>query len=153
MENQQLLQVQDGDKLLQAVLHSRISDKGVEVETINGWEQVLIPVSTVWFGIESAQGQREAEETLLNKDVPGNTKGPMARDQGKETNKMSKYKYIKVNSSLLWGENNLTKEMLAMVASGQYDTIINTEDFTYFDADENTWKEIDGTNGVGGSDG
>jgi len=56
-----------------------------------------------------------------------------------------KYRYIKVNGSLLWGENELTREMLAMVKSGQYDTIIDTQNSTYFDADANEWKDIEGT--------
>jgi hypothetical protein len=58
---------------------------------------------------------------------------------------MKIFKYIKVNGSLLWGENEITKEMLAMVKSHQYDTIINLHDMTYFDPDDNEWKEIDGT--------
>lgn len=58
---------------------------------------------------------------------------------------MSKYKFLKVTGSLLWGENTLTKEMLAMVADGRYETIINLENLTYFDADDNEWKEIEGT--------
>ena len=58
---------------------------------------------------------------------------------------MNNFKYIKVNGSMLWGENNLTKEMLAMVADGRYDTIINTIDMTQFNADDNEWQEIKGT--------
>jgi hypothetical protein len=58
---------------------------------------------------------------------------------------MSKFKYIKINGNMLWGENSLTKEHLIMVKNGQYDTIINLEDMTYYDADENEWKAIDGT--------
>ena len=58
---------------------------------------------------------------------------------------MSKFKYIKVNGSSLWGENNLTKAMLVMVANGQYDTIIDVEAMKYFDADDNEWKDIEGT--------
>lgn len=58
---------------------------------------------------------------------------------------MSKYKYLKVNGSLLWGENTLTKEMLLMVKNHQYDTIIDLEEMTYYDADSNEWKDIQGT--------
>jgi hypothetical protein len=55
-----------------------------------------------------------------------------------------KYRYIKVNGSMLWGENSLTKEMLMMVKNRQYDTIIDTLEGTYFDADNNQWLEIEG---------
>lgn len=59
---------------------------------------------------------------------------------------MGKFKYIKVSGgNMFWGENTLTKEMLQMVANHQYETIINTEEQTYFDADDNEWKEIEGT--------
>lgn len=58
---------------------------------------------------------------------------------------MSKFKYIKINGGVLWGEQELTKEMLGMVARQLYDTIINLEDMTYFDPDDNEWKEIEGT--------
>lgn len=46
---------------------------------------------------------------------------------------------------MLWGENTLTKEMLAGVANGQYDTIIDLDNGTYFDADDNEWVKIEGT--------
>lgn len=58
---------------------------------------------------------------------------------------MSKFRYIKINGSFLWGENTLTKEMLVMVAEHKYDTIIDLENMTYFDADGNEWKPIEGT--------
>lgn len=58
---------------------------------------------------------------------------------------MSNFRYIKVNGSMLWGVNTLTKEILGMVANGQYDTIIDLMEMTYFDADENAWKPIEGT--------
>lgn len=58
---------------------------------------------------------------------------------------MSEYKYLKVNGDMLWGEQALTKEMLVMVKNGQYDTIINLDDMTQYDADKNEWVDIDGT--------
>lgn len=58
---------------------------------------------------------------------------------------MKIFKYLKIGGGLIWGENTLTKEMLAMVKSGQYDTIIDLHTMTYYDADDNEWKEIDGT--------
>lgn len=56
-----------------------------------------------------------------------------------------KFKYLKVSGQLLWGENDLTKEMLIMVENRHYDTIINLEDQTYYDAEKNAWVEIEGT--------
>lgn len=58
---------------------------------------------------------------------------------------MKIFKYLKINGPLIWGENTLTKEMLSMVKNGQYDTIIDLHTMTYFDADDNEWKEIDGS--------
>lgn len=58
---------------------------------------------------------------------------------------MKVFRYIKVCGSILWGEDELTKEMLAMVKNRQYDTIIDLHTMTYFDADDNEWKAIDGT--------
>lgn len=58
---------------------------------------------------------------------------------------MSIYKYIKVNGSMLWGENEITKEMLVMVKDRHYDTIIDLHTMTYYDADDNEWKEVEGT--------
>ena len=58
---------------------------------------------------------------------------------------MKLFKYLKINGSLIWGENEITKEMLAMVKNHQYDTIINLHEMTYYDANNNEWKEIDGT--------
>lgn len=56
-----------------------------------------------------------------------------------------KFRYLKVNGSLIWGENNVTKEMLVMVKNGQYDTIIDLQEMTFYDADYNAWIDIDGT--------
>lgn len=58
-----------------------------------------------------------------------------------------KYRFLKINGKLIWGENTVTKEMLIMVKNRQYDTIIDLEDGTYYDADENNWLQIEGSNG------
>lgn len=58
---------------------------------------------------------------------------------------MKLFKYLKVNGSMIWGENELTKEMLAMVKDGRYDTIIDLHTMTQYDPDKNEWVEIDGT--------
>lgn len=58
---------------------------------------------------------------------------------------MKMFRYLKISGSLIWGENELSKNMLAMVKGGQYDTIIDLHTMTYFDSDDNEWKEIDGT--------
>ena len=56
-----------------------------------------------------------------------------------------KFRYLKINSSLIWGENQITREMLIGVKNGLYDTIIDLENMTQYDADHNAWVEIDGT--------
>ena len=56
-----------------------------------------------------------------------------------------KYKYLKVNGRMIWGENELSRDMLIKVKNRFYDTIINVEEGTYYDADENKWLEIEGT--------
>ena len=58
---------------------------------------------------------------------------------------MTIFRYLKVSGSVIWGENNLTKEMLAMVKNGNYDTIIDLHTMTQYDADNNEWIEIEGT--------
>ena len=55
------------------------------------------------------------------------------------------YKYLKVGGNTIWGENTLTREMLIAVKDGRYDMIINTGDGTSFDADNNEWVKIKGT--------
>jgi len=58
---------------------------------------------------------------------------------------MTVFRYLKLSGSLIWGENELTKEMLAMVKNGGYDTIIDLHTMTQFNADDNEWVEIEGT--------
>jgi len=55
------------------------------------------------------------------------------------------YKYLKVDGNTIRGENTLTREMLIAVKNRYFDTIINTEDATYFDANKNEWVQIEGT--------
>lgn len=58
---------------------------------------------------------------------------------------MKLYRYIKVNSDMLWGENEIDKDMLACVKQGFYDTIIDLHTMTQYDPEDNVWKEIKGT--------
>lgn len=51
-------------------------------------------------------------------------------------------KYIKVTGNVLWGQDKLTKEDLGNVLTRKYDTIIDTEEMKYFDADLNAWIKI-----------
>lgn len=54
-------------------------------------------------------------------------------------------KYIKVTSgSILWQKENITKEDLVQVVNRVVDTIINTEDMTYYDGELNAWHPIPG---------
>lgn len=55
-----------------------------------------------------------------------------------------KYKYLKINGSVIWGQNEITKDDLVKVKERYYDTIINTETSYYYDADENEWLDING---------
>lgn len=55
-----------------------------------------------------------------------------------------KFRYIKVTGDLLWGKNNISKNDLAQVAQGNIETIIDLENMTQFDAENNEWKEIKG---------
>jgi len=57
---------------------------------------------------------------------------------------MTIFRYLKVSGSLIWGENDLTKEMLAMVKNRRYDTIIDLHTMTQYNADDNEWIEIEG---------
>lgn len=65
---------------------------------------------------------------------------------------MAVFRYIKVNGSLLWGEHELTKDMLVRVKQNQYDTIIDLHTMTYYDPDDNEWKTIQGNPNKEGND-
>ena len=54
-----------------------------------------------------------------------------------------KIKYIKViaDGEILWGKENLSKEDLIRARSSG-DKIINIEDVTSYNAEENKWEEI-----------
>lgn len=55
-----------------------------------------------------------------------------------------KYKYLKISGDLVWGTNELTKDDLIRAKAGGYEVIINLEDFTQYDPEENIWKEVEG---------
>lgn len=51
-------------------------------------------------------------------------------------------KYIKVERDMLWGTDAITRDDLVRVRNRTYDTIINLDDLTQYDAENNTWKSI-----------
>lgn len=55
-----------------------------------------------------------------------------------------KFKYLKVTTGdMMWGKQEMSKEYFVnAVRSG--DAIINLEDMTYFNTEENGWLPIDG---------
>lgn len=54
------------------------------------------------------------------------------------------FKYLIISTtSTAWGKNELSKEYFVNAVQ-RGDLIINLEDGTYFDKDENAWKEIRG---------
>lgn len=66
---------------------------------------------------------------------------------------MSKYKYLRVTTGdMMWGKHEMSKEyFVSAVKSG--DAIINLEDMTYFNTEENSWQPIQGDKATeGGSD-
>lgn len=50
-------------------------------------------------------------------------------------------KYIRTNASLIWGKNEITKEYLIGVKQTG-DILIDIENQTYFDTENNKWIEI-----------
>lgn len=57
---------------------------------------------------------------------------------------MSKLKYLRVTTNdMMWGKNELTKEYFVSAAQSG-DALINLEDMTYFDKEDNDWKQIKG---------
>lgn len=55
------------------------------------------------------------------------------------------WRYLKVTAgNIFWGTNKLTKADLGAVKTGTYETIIDLKNLTYFDADANEWKVIEG---------
>lgn len=52
-------------------------------------------------------------------------------------------RYILVSSFSIVLKSEITKLDLHKVKSGYYDHIIDIESKTYYDADSNSWKEID----------
>ena len=54
-----------------------------------------------------------------------------------------KYKYLVISHFSAWGKQEIDKEYFVN-AVRRGDLIINTEDSTYFDKDENNWLPIEG---------
>lgn len=54
-----------------------------------------------------------------------------------------KYKYLVFSGLTIWGKNEISKEYFVN-AIQRGDTIINLTDMTYFDKDDNAWKELEG---------
>lgn len=53
------------------------------------------------------------------------------------------YKYLIFSGISVWGKHELTKEYFVnAVQRGDY--IVNTQDGTFFDKDDNAWKPIEG---------
>lgn len=57
-----------------------------------------------------------------------------------------KYRFITVGGGgqILWGKDEITKETLAMVKDGRYETIIDWQMLKYYNAEENKWEDIKG---------
>lgn len=55
-----------------------------------------------------------------------------------------KFRYLKITGSLIWGTNNLTRDDLVKVKNHSYDAIIDLQNMTTFDADNNSWEEVKG---------
>jgi hypothetical protein len=53
------------------------------------------------------------------------------------------YKYLIVTGSMIWGKKTLDKESFVHAVQ-RSDTILDLEEGTYFDKDDNTWKAIEG---------
>lgn len=54
-----------------------------------------------------------------------------------------KYRYLIFSGFSIWGKHELTKEYFANAAQ-RGDYIVDTQNGTYFDKDENAWVEIEG---------
>lgn len=55
-----------------------------------------------------------------------------------------KWRYLKVAGDWIYGKNNISKDDLVAVAKGNIDTIIDLEEMKIFDAESNSWKQIEG---------
>ena len=52
-------------------------------------------------------------------------------------------KYIKITDrELFWGKDEISKDDLAQVKDRRIDAIINAQDFTFFNSEENKWEPI-----------
>lgn len=54
------------------------------------------------------------------------------------------YRWLKISRDTVWGTNNLTRDDLVNRRNGMYDLIIDTQENTAFDPDNNEWVKIDG---------
>lgn len=55
------------------------------------------------------------------------------------------YRWLKISiGGIVWGTNNLTRDDLINRRDGMYDLIIDTQENTAFDPDNNEWVKIDG---------
>lgn len=55
-----------------------------------------------------------------------------------------KYRWLKINGSMIWGTNNLVVADLARLKQGGYDCILDIQEGTYYDADANDWLKFEG---------
>jgi len=55
-----------------------------------------------------------------------------------------KWRYLKIGGGIIWGTNNLTRDDLVRRKNGGYDNIIDLQEGTEFDPDENAWVAIKG---------
>lgn len=55
-----------------------------------------------------------------------------------------KYRYLKITGETIWGTNDLTREDLARLKGHSYDCILDLQKWKFFNADENSWEDIEG---------
>lgn len=55
-----------------------------------------------------------------------------------------KYRWLKITGNMIWGTNSLIASDLVMRRDGRYDTIIDTQEGTYYDPETNDWLKVPG---------
>ncbi|MFA5999244.1 MAG: hypothetical protein WC747_04465 [Candidatus Babeliales bacterium] len=55
-----------------------------------------------------------------------------------------KWRWLKITAGIVWGTNNLTRDDLARRKNGSYDSIIDLNEGTEFDPDQNAWIPVKG---------
>lgn len=50
----------------------------------------------------------------------------------------------KINGSLIWATDTITREDLIRLKDRAYDAILDLHEWKYFDVDDNSWKDIEG---------